>query len=111
MIIDLNAIDEQTLEHFKGGEGAYRARMFSDESAKIMKGRLVPGSGIGYHKHTGNSEIIYVLQGEAEVCFDGKTSMLHPGQVHYCPENHEHSLTNRGTEDVVFFAVVPELHP
>ncbi len=30
------------------------------------------------------------------------------GGCHYCPKGHSHSLVNNGTEDVVFFAVVPE---
>lgn len=30
------------------------------------------------------------------------------GGCHYCPKGHSHSLVNNGSEDVVFFAVIPE---
>jgi len=110
MIIDITSLEEKHLEHFKGGKNTFMARMFCNEKVKIMQGHLVPGAGIGYHKHEGNSEIIFLLQGEGQVCFDGKTFKLRPGQVHYCPEGHRHSLQNNGKEDVFFYAVVPEHH-
>lgn len=110
MIIDISTLEEKRLEHFKGGEGTFLAKMCCDSHVKIMQGRLVPDAGIGYHKHEGNSEIIFLLQGEGSVCFDGKAFTLHAGQVHYCPKGHEHSLCNKGQEDLLFYAVVPEHH-
>ncbi len=30
------------------------------------------------------------------------------GGCHYCPKGHTHSMVNNGSEDIVFFAVIPE---
>ena len=75
---------------------------------KIMKGRLVPGSSIGTHMHETNSEIIYVLSGVGTMEYEDTKEKLYPGDCHYCPPGHSHSLKNNGDEDLVFYAVVPE---
>ncbi len=79
-----------------------------EELGKIMLGRLAHGCTIGYHKHETSSEIIYILSGQADFLYDEGTETALPGGCHYCPKGHSHSMINRGTEDVVFFAVVPE---
>ena len=38
---------------------------------------------------------------------DGKKEILKPGTVHYCPMGHSHGMVNKGTEDFVMYAVVP----
>ena len=81
---------------------------FSDGANKIMRLRLVPGASIGLHKHETNSETVYILEGAGKVLCDGETSPLKAGDVHYCAQGHEHSIMNCGTQDLIFFAVVPE---
>ena len=46
MLIDFSDIEEKPLEHFKGGEGTFFARMFTDSKVKIMRGRLEHGASI-----------------------------------------------------------------
>ena len=107
MKLDFDDIPEQVLPHFKGGEKEYVARMFWDGSTRIMRGRLDPGASIGLHRHDGTSEAIYVLSGRGTATCDGVPEPLSPGDCHFCPEGHEHTLVNDGTEPLVFFAVVP----
>ncbi len=109
MKIELTQMEEKKIPEFKGGEKAFATRMFDDGSAKIMRGRLEPGASIGLHKHEGNSEIIFVLQGEGTMLYDGEIEVLRPGDAHYCPEGHTHSFLNKGVEDLVFYACVPEV--
>ena len=33
---------------------------------------------------------------------------LKPGDCHYCPKGHSHSLENDGAEDLVFYTVVAQ---
>ena len=108
MKIQFEQLEEQHLPGFKGGEGELLLRSYSDSRNKIMKGRLAPGASIGMHTHTGNSEIIYILSGTGKALYDGETERLLPGQCHYCPKGHSHSLINDGTEELRFFAAVPE---
>lgn len=109
MVIDFCKIDEVANPHFKGGEGDTMFRTFNDGMNKIMRGRLEVGCSIGYHSHETNSEIIYILSGEAKCIYDDGEERLVPGQCHYCPKGHAHALINASaTESLTFFAIVPE---
>lgn len=108
MILDFNAIKQEELKNFKGGEGTLWAHMFFDGDNRILHGTLKPGSTIGYHRHEGNCEMIYVLAGAGKVLIDDGEERVAAGNLHYCPENHSHSLINDGDEDLVFVAVVPK---
>lgn len=109
MVIDFNKMEMTLMPNFKGGEGVTKSRMFSDGMNKIMTGCLEPGCTIGYHCHETSSETIYILSGKARVLYDDGEEMLTPGQCHYCPKGHSHSLIN-ALEDapLTYFAVVPE---
>ncbi|MBP5688489.1 MAG: cupin domain-containing protein [Muribaculaceae bacterium] len=108
MIIDFNELPVNVAANFKGGEKEYRSRRFEDERNKIMLGELEPGASIGYHSHDENSETIYLLTGKGTVLYDDSEETLLPGQAHYCPRGHSHSLINNGDTTLVFLAVVPE---
>lgn len=108
MKISFEQMEETVLKQFKGGEGELRARMYTDSNAKIMRGLLAPGSSIGLHTHDTNSEMIYILSGTGKVLCDGAYESLAPGDCHYCPQGHAHSLMNDSDGDLCFFAVVPE---
>ena len=56
----------------------------------------------------GLSKMVYIVEGEGKVLFDDTEEAVKPGMVHYCPEGHSHSLINNGSEDLVFYAVVPK---
>ena len=108
MTADYNQMEWTANPGFKGGEGTFYNKTFTDGINKMMHGKLEPGSSIGYHKHEGNCEMIFILEGEGKVLFDDKEFPVKPGEVLYCPEGHSHSLINNGTEDLVFYAVVPK---
>jgi len=106
MKINFSEIERQTLPQFKGGEGAFFVKMFTDGAGKIMRGTLEPGSSIGYHKHEGNCEIIYILSGTGKCLYENGEETLAAGDCHYCPDGKSHSLINGGEENLEFFAVV-----
>ena len=107
MKIDFAQMVEEEIPQFKGGEKVTYAKLYNDEKARIMHGRLTPGASIGLHTHVGSSEVVYILSGTGKVLYDGGEEALAPGDCHYCPEGHTHSLINNGTEDLIFFAVIP----
>lgn len=109
MKIEFDKIERKSLPHFKGGNKCFDVKMFSDDGIKIMQGRLAPGATIGMHAHDTSSEIIYVLSGNGKVLYDGVEELLNPGDCHYCPKGHSHSLQNCSNDLLEFFAVVPEL--
>ena len=108
MLINFDAMEETVTPGFLGGEGTLRARRWTDELGKIMRGTLDPGSSIGLHTHETSSEVIYILAGQGKVLYEGEYEPLAAGSCHYCPKGKGHSLINDSQEDLVFFAVVPE---
>lgn len=109
MKIDFNEIELNVINEFKGGKKKTKAHMLFDGKNRIMHGTLEVGASIGLHKHETNSEIIYILSGEARCIYDDTVEFLNAGQCHYCPKGHSHSLINNSDfDELVFFAVVPE---
>ncbi len=108
MIIDFEKIETKVIPQFRGGEKNTIANMYVDNLNKIMLGRLQPSASIGMHTHEANSEIIYILSGNGKCLYDNTEEALPKGSCHYCPKGHKHSLINNSdTEDLVFFAVIP----
>lgn len=108
MIIDFLTMNEDAKPNFKGGEKEYNVKMFTDDKNKVMRGRLVPGASIGFHTHTEDQEVIYILEGEGSLV-DPEGNVLEkvlPGQATLCPKGESHSLMNNGNKDLTFFAVV-----
>lgn len=108
MIIDYDKMQETVIENFIGGEKHINAKMFVDEKNRILLGKLIPGASIGMHSHDTSSEIIYFLKGRGKVLTDAGEEAVCAGMCHYCPKGHSHSLINSGSDDLEFFAVVPQ---
>ncbi len=106
MKIDFDAMEPEEIPHYLGGDGVFQVRQRIDEWGKILRGTLDPGSSIGMHTHSLNSETIYILSGSGQVLYDDTCEPLRPGDCHFCPKGHSHSLMNTGSETMEFFAVV-----
>ena len=106
-MIKFDSVEEKELRAFKGGLGALNAKMLTDELCKILMGRLEPGSSIGLHTHEDSSEIMYFISGEGKAIHNGVEERIVPGDCHYCKKGESHTVINDGSEDLVFFAVVP----
>ena len=111
MLIDFEKMEATVIPHMRGGEKEVSVKMHTDPQNKIMRGHLIPGATIGMHTHETSSEIIYILSGRGHILYDNVCEPLEPGSCHYCPKGHAHSLMNdypEGSENLCFFAVVPE---
>lgn len=108
MVIDFLNMEKKATPEFKGGVGITNLRKFENDLGKIIMGRLEPGATIGLHTHETNSEAIYIISGTADFIYDDGTETVTSGGCHYCPKGHSHSMINNTSEDIVFFAVVPE---
>lgn len=104
--IDFNSMEVDTMSNFKGGDGDIYMKMLVDGKNKFMYCTIPSGSSVGNHTHDTDMEIIYVLQGEASIVFDGVEQVYTKGMAHYCQKGHGHSISNKGAEDLVTFNVV-----
>lgn len=98
-------IKEAAIFHLNGGDGDVSAKMFMNSACKIMISRLPAGASIGIYKHTGSSEINFVLKAVCEV---GAEEALKAGVCQYCPRGVSHSIINAGTENLILFTAVPQ---
>ena len=108
MLIDLEKLPVDIVPHMQDGEKEVHLKKWSDGPVKVLQGKLPAGASIGLHTHETNCEVIYILSGTGKALCDDTEELLGPSSCHYCPMGHRHSLINCGSEDLVFFAVVPE---
>ena len=99
-------------ENMRGGNGTVALTNFVTPAEMNDKGRLFanitlkPGCSIGYHVHENDTELFYLMKGEALYNDNGTECVLHAGDVMVCPAGTGHAVANNGQEDVELCAVI-----
>ena len=99
-------------DNMRGGNGTVEITNFATPEELNNTGRLFanitlkPGCGIGYHEHEKDSELFYVMKGEALYNDNGTECVVCAGDVLLCPAGTGHAITNNGEEDVELCAVI-----
>ena len=99
-------------EAMRGGNGTVEITNFATPAELNDKGRLFanitlkPGCSIGYHVHENDSELFYLIKGNALYNDNGVECTLSAGDVMICPAGTGHSIANIGEEDVEVCAVI-----
>ena len=106
MKIDFNAIDSMTFPGMNNGTGTMSARMYNDDSYRIIPTAIHPGGSIGAHKQESGDDMNYIISGTGKAFCDGVEEDLGPGVMHICPKGSEHSIFNTGEEDLVMLTIV-----
>lgn len=92
-------------EQVRGGEGAltFHDFLLADEAfgaGKLFSRTVLPaGSSVGEHRHDGEFEVYYVLEGAVEVLDNGVWTELQRSDMHLCANGESHALRNTGTKD------------
>lgn len=99
-------------EHMRDGEGTVEILNLATPEELNDKGRLFakitlhPGCSIGYHVHEKDSEIFYMIKGDASYSDNGETKIISAGDVTVCPAGTGHSIANHSGDDVELIAVI-----
>lgn len=97
----------QVAEHMYGGAGSISKniiqppKMMYGKNRMFMHGTLEKGSEIGWHVHTGDGEVYYILSGEGEFNDNGAVTTVKAGDVTWTPDGEGHSL--KATSDKLEF--------
>ena len=97
---------------FRGGKGNVTFEHFMTREMANGAGRLFaksilpPGASIGLHKHEGDCEVYYILEGKALVNDNGLDVELEPGDINFCPDGGSHAIENVGDRDLVYIAMI-----
>lgn len=102
------------LEKPQNGDGILTLRKILNGPEELdQKGRvfnhcfLSPGSGLGYHRHEGTSETMYILSGRAEYTDEnGEITALEPGDMTFTDNGQGHSIFCAGENPLEFIALV-----
>lgn len=113
MIIRNEEHKRERLDGVFGGPGGIDFKRIIQTPEELYgKGRVFsvatvePGSGLGWHIHKGDGEFYCVLSGEGEYSDNGDIVTLRAGDTAFCPDGEGHSIVNRGTEPLVFMALI-----
>lgn len=99
-------------DQVQGGEGYILRDMLLDESqlhgecTYLSCITLEPGCSIGLHAHANDSEIYFMLEGEANYNDNGTKTAVQAGDVLYCPKGSTHSIANNTKAPVKFIALI-----
>jgi mannose-6-phosphate isomerase-like protein (cupin superfamily) len=112
MIIKANACKTDARTNMKGGDGTVLVTEFVSAAELNQKGRLFsnihldPGASIGYHVHEGESELFYVVRGEAVYNDNGTEYPISASDTAIVTPGNGHCVANRGTEPVDLIALI-----
>lgn len=112
MIIKASDCKADARKNMKGGNGTVYVTEFVSSAELNEKGRLFgnihlePGASIGYHVHEGESELFYVIKGEATYNDNGKEYPLCAGDTAVVSSGNGHSISNNGSEPVDLIALI-----
>lgn len=68
----------------------------SAKQLTVMEVTLTPGNGHNFHKHPGQEEVIYVIEGAIEQWLESERSELGPGEAVFIPADVVHASFNTG---------------
>ncbi len=107
---------DKTVERFDnkfGGNGFITVRSLINSPEEMNnRGRVfahttvLPGHGIGYHVHQGDTEIYYIYSGKAEYNDNGTITQVEAGDVTFTPSGTGHGITNTGDEPLELIALI-----
>ena len=106
MRIDFNDIDSMTFPGMNNGTGMMSARMYNDDSYRIIPTVIHPGGSIGTHTQNSGDDMNYIISGTGKAICDGVEEDLKQGVMHICPKGSEHAIINTGEEDLVMLTIV-----
>ena len=106
MLIDFNNREAATFPGMNNGTGMMTARMYNDDSYRIIPTKIHPGGSIGLHMQESGDDLNYIISGTGKAVCDGTEEELKPGVMHICPQRSEHTIINTGEEDLVMLTLV-----
>ncbi|HVO65248.1 MAG TPA: cupin domain-containing protein [Syntrophales bacterium] len=112
MIRRNNEIREEHIHGLKEGRGYIKLFHLLEKDELSGKGRLCareviePGCSVGYHKHEGDFEMYYVLEGEGALNDNAVKSSVRKGDVVRTGNGEYHSIENNGKQNLVLIAII-----
>jgi len=103
-----NCVNEFSLAKIESTKAGYQY-WFADKNiadGKTLKMSVVKPHSATHppHKHV-EDEFFFILEGKAEIYFDGKKKEVGPNTSLYCPSNIEHGIRNIGDAELKYLVI------
>jgi mannose-6-phosphate isomerase-like protein (cupin superfamily) len=111
MLITHEQMRREERSQMRGGTGT-TALYHALEAEPVHHMRLLgeiclpPGASIGSHAHEGEREYFFFHQGRGRVNDNGVEKTVKPGDIMVTGEGASHSVSNTGSEELAFFAII-----
>jgi mannose-6-phosphate isomerase-like protein (cupin superfamily) len=112
MIRRRNDMREEHVRGLKEGKGTIKLFHILEKDELSGKGRLCareiiePGNSVGYHRHEGDFELYYVLEGEGSVNDNGFETTVKKGDVLRTGSGEFHSIKNVGEKNLELITII-----
>lgn len=107
------SINENTKVETPDGKGCYYRQRIAEgvenlgPKVKTYAKITVPaGTAMAYHKHEGDFEIYYIVEGEGLYNDNGTEYPVKVGDVVRCADGECHGISNTGSGDLAFIALI-----
>jgi len=67
---------------------------------------LDPGSSIGYHEHSDNEEVYFIMSGSGLYTEEGEKMDVQAGDLLLCRTGHSHGIKNTGKDKMIIGAAI-----
>src|SRR5262245_3275398 len=101
-------LDKSAASSSHGGAGTRINQLLLDRNTLganlnfLIRGRMLPGGGIGHHFHNTCEEMLFILDGEAEFTVDGHTTLIKGPAGAPSRMGHSHALYNPTAKPVEY---------
>lgn len=105
-------MDFEIRENMRGGGGSVKLfnvlpnEAFPPHCRAIVSLVLEKGCGIGYHEHTGETEVYLCVQGEGIFNDNGEEHIIKPGDIASTGNGASHAVRNEKDEPLILFAAI-----
>ena len=84
---------------------------FGTEETAVQAFVFAPGKGFAPHAHEQSEQVLYVVEGEAEIRLGNEARRVGPGAALVVPKGEAHSVENVGDDQLVVMMVsTPPIH-
>ncbi|MGZ6240162.1 MAG: cupin domain-containing protein [Syntrophales bacterium] len=112
MIRRSSEMREESIHELKGGKGTLKLFHILEKDELSRKGRLCtreiipPGDSVGFHKHEGDFELYYVLEGEGLVNDNGFETTIRKWDAVRTGHGESHAIKNVGDRDLELITLI-----
>jgi mannose-6-phosphate isomerase-like protein (cupin superfamily) len=113
MLFHRNELRIEPRENVRDGKGTLSFLHLVEGKGAVQKNTnllseitLPPGTSIGYHAHTGETEFYIVLEGSGKVSDNGTEKSVSKGDVMITGNGDAHSVENTGSVPLVLCAII-----